>query len=82
MSGERSAPVIKQSRTSREAVSVGFEPPVRSRTPVFEAGSFNHSDNSPRVAKIRIFFIFVFQLSTVEGYDKDTNDHPSGGDGR
>ena len=30
-----------------EAVSEGFEPPVRCRTPVFEAGSFNHSDNSP-----------------------------------
>ena len=29
------------------AVSEGFEPPVRCRTPVFEAGSFNHSDNSP-----------------------------------
>ena len=31
----------------RFAVSEGFEPPVRCRTPVFEAGSFNHSDNSP-----------------------------------
>ena len=30
-----------------DAVSEGFEPPVRCRTPVFEAGSFNHSDNSP-----------------------------------
>ena len=44
-----------ESRTKREkpadagfeAVSEGFEPPVRCRTPVFEAGSFNHSDNSP-----------------------------------
>ena len=32
-----------------EAVSEGFEPPVRCRTPVFEAGSFNHSDNSPYI---------------------------------
>ncbi len=31
------------------AVSEGFEPPVRCRTPVFEAGSFNHSDNSPSI---------------------------------
>ena len=29
------------------AVSEGFEPPVRCRPPVVEAGSFNHSDNSP-----------------------------------
>ena len=29
------------------AVREGFEPPVRCRTPVFEAGSFNHSDISP-----------------------------------
>ena len=29
------------------AVSEGFEPPIRCRIPVFEAGSFNHSDNSP-----------------------------------
>ena len=33
------------------AVSEGFEPPVRCRTPVFEAGSFNHSDNSPLFLK-------------------------------
>ena len=77
--GERVTYMGDLSLTNREkpalagfdAVSEGFEPPVRCRTPVFEAGSFNHSDNSPWVAKIHIFFIFVFQLSTVEGYDKD-----------
>ena len=30
-----------------DAVSEGFKPPVPCGTPVFEAGSFNHSDNSP-----------------------------------
>ena len=40
-----------------DAVSEGFEPPVRCRTPVFEAGSFNHSDNSP-LGLQRYDFIF------------------------
>ena len=34
------------------AVREGFEPPVRCRTPVFEAGSFNHSDISPKGLQI------------------------------
>ena len=37
----------KKASEEKTAVSEGFEPPVRCRTPVFEAGSFNHSDNSP-----------------------------------
>lgn len=36
----------------RFAVREGFEPPVRCRTPVFEAGSFNHSDISPKGLQI------------------------------
>ena len=47
------------------AVSEGFEPPVRCRTPVFEAGSFNHSDNSPESGlgcKVRNNFSF-FKLA-------------------
>ena len=37
----------KPANAGFEAVREGFEPPVRCRTPVFEAGSFNHSDISP-----------------------------------
>ena len=37
------------------AVREGFEPPVRCRTPVFEAGSFNHSDISPWVLGLQIY---------------------------
>ena len=50
--GPREARIPHEPRNASEnagvdAVSEGFEPPVRCRTPVFEAGSFNHSDNSP-----------------------------------
>ena len=52
-SGAFNGPEAKNSRSQvrpaafRFAVREGFEPPVRCRTPVFEAGSFNHSDISP-----------------------------------
>ena len=63
--GSRRAAGVKrmESRTRREkpafagfeAVREGFEPPVRCRTPVFEAGSFNHSDISPWVLGLQIY---------------------------